>query len=509
MRKYPLLQHTILILPILLLSACMPSMPAPVSPTHDPTGIAIAAEATVTAMAISSVPAVTLTSVQLPTATSPAPAVTTPTAAPQTDDFWVVYLAKHKLNTINKDGTKKAQLTNTPSVDYLPTWSPDGKVLAFIRFEGSNHQDGTLHLLTAGSNTPRILGKDITYNHFIWTADSQQILATSGWSGAFDVHLIDVSGKPAVQVAKSVSEYPRLSPDGKKIALLINTGALCDGKGCILPNDLFLYDIATGQTTRLTGDALPKVNINWAPDGSQIAYHLAYENNNLVEILQPDGKLVASKADPPWWRDFWLRSPDGSQIAFYVNDTSNNAVDIYTVPGSGSGEKHRVTRLEKSGEMTPFIDTLRWRPDGSGVIFNMWTGLYTVNLDGSGLRAMPVTLENIFFDVRPTTDSYTPAPDPTPPATWKLCPGGLESRLDIGRKAQVTVDPPTPNNVRQFASKAAKLIGQIQPGEEIEITGGPICDKGLTWWEIRSLKSGLKGYTLEGDLKSYWLVPLP
>ncbi len=509
MKKFTLLQRTILILPILLISACMPALPAPVSPTRDPTEIAIAAEATVTAMAISSAPAVTLTSVQLPTATSPAATTTTPTTAPQSDEFWVVYLAKHKLSTINKDGTKRAQLTNTPGIDYLPAWSPDGKVLAFIRFEGSNHQDGTLHILPTGSNTPRILDIDHTYNHFIWTADSQQILATSGWSGAFDVHLIDISGKPPKQVAKSVSEYPRLSPDGKKIALLINTGALCDGKGCTMPNDLFLYEIATGQTNRLTGDSQPKENINWSPDGSQIAFHMAYENNDLVEIIQPDGKLVASKSEPPWWRDFWLRSPDGSQVAFYINDTHNNAVEIYTVPGSGGDDKRKVTRLEKSGEMTPFIDTLRWRPDGSGVVFNMWTGLYTVNLDGSGLRAIPVTLENVFFDVRPTNDSYLPAPDPTPPVSWRLCPGGLESRLDVGRKAQVTIDPPTPNNVRQYASKAAKLLGQIQPGEEIEIIGGPICDKGLTWWEIRSLKSGLQGYTLEGDLKAYWLVPVP
>lgn len=509
MKKYTRFQRMILILPTLLISACMPALPAPAAPTQDPTEIAIAAEATVTAMALSNAPIVTLTSVQLPTATSPAASTTVPTTAPQTDDFWVVYLAKHKLNTINKDGTKKAQLTNTPGVDYLPTWSPDGKALAFIRFEGSNHQDGTLHILPAGSNTPYILDKDHLYNHFIWMADSQQILATSGWSGAFDVYLMDISGKPPIQVEKGVSEYPRLSPDGKKFALLKNTGALCDGKGCTMPNDLFLYEIATGRTTRLTGDALPKVNINWAPDGSQIVFHLAYETDNLVEIIQPDGKLVASKAAPPWWRDFWLRSPDGSQIAFFNNDTGNNAVDIYTVPVGGSDEKRKVTRLEKSGDMPPYIDTFRWRPDGSGVVFNMWTGLYTVNLDGSGLRAMPVTLENIFFDVRPTTDSYTPAPDPTPPASWKLCPGGLESRLDVGRKAQVTIDPPTPNNVRQYASKAAKLVGQIKPGEEIEIIGGPVCDRGLTWWEIRSLKSGLKGYTLEGDLKTYWLVPVP
>jgi hypothetical protein len=363
-------------------------------------------------------------------------------------------------------------------------------------------------VLTPSSDTPRVMDGGKLFNHFIWTPDSQQILATSGFMGALDVSLVDYYSGMSSQVAKNVAEYPRLSPDGKMVAFLVNTGDACGGKGCTPPSDLFVYDIASKQTNRLTNDATPKMQITWSPDGQQIAYHLGNDPSNLVEIIQPDGKQVAPSQEPPWWTADYIRSPDGSQYAYYNNQAGDGATEIFVRPASG-GDARRVIRLEQTADTVANIDTLRWRPDGSGFVFNMWNKLYTVNSDGSGLRVFPFELENVLFDVRPTADAYTPPPQPTAPATWKLCPGALDSRLDIGRNARVTSDPPQPNNVREGPGRGLRLVGQIQPGEEIEVTDGPVCDNGLVWWRIRSLVNGLQGYTLEGDQKTYWLVPVP
>jgi hypothetical protein len=332
-------------------------------------------------------------------------------------------------------------------------------------------------------------------------------VVTSGFTDAFQVSLVDAASGQPLQIAKDAAEFPRLTPDGKKIAMLLSSGTPCNSKGCLSPNDVYLYDIAQRQTARLTSSATPKIGLVLSPDGQQLAFHQWDDPTTLVDIYQIDGKLVAEKQTPPWWTNEWQRSPDGSLYAYFINDPDNAAVDIFVRPLDGDPRK--VVRVERTADTAAYSNTLRWRPDGSGLVFDIWTKIYTVNLDGSGLRALPLTTENIYFDVRPSADEYAPPPVPTAPASWKLCPGGLDSRLDVGRKAQVTIDPPTPNNVREAPGKSAKLLGQIQPGEKVEITNGPVCDRGLIWWEVKSLTSGLKGYTLEGDLKSYWLVPLP
>jgi hypothetical protein len=98
---------------------------------------------------------------------------------------------------------------------------------------------------------------------------------------------------------------------------------------------------------------------------------------------------------------------------------------------------------------------------------------------------------------------------PTPKPTWLPCPGSYFSRLYVGAIAYVSFDPPLPNRVRSQPNTASTVLGMLQPGERMEIIGGPVCSNEWIWWQIRSQATGLTGWTTEGDAKSYWLVPAP
>ncbi|MBN1146991.1 MAG: protein kinase [Anaerolineales bacterium] len=106
----------------------------------------------------------------------------------------------------------------------------------------------------------------------------------------------------------------------------------------------------------------------------------------------------------------------------------------------------------------------------------------------------------------PTTTPTTPS---APQSTWQPCPGIYFSRLHVGDKAMVSEDPPLPNRVRTQPNTDGAILGFIQPGERVEIIEGPICSNQWVWWRVRSLKTGLTGWTAEGDANGYWLVPLP
>jgi hypothetical protein len=105
------------------------------------------------------------------------------------------------------------------------------------------------------------------------------------------------------------------------------------------------------------------------------------------------------------------------------------------------------------------------------------------------------------------TTNLTATPSARP--TWMPCPGIYYSRLYVGDKASVSFDPPLANRVRSEPSTAGTYLGMLQPGEKAEIIGGPVCSNQWIWWQVRSLASGLTGWTAEGDNKAYWLVPAP
>ncbi len=96
------------------------------------------------------------------------------------------------------------------------------------------------------------------------------------------------------------------------------------------------------------------------------------------------------------------------------------------------------------------------------------------------------------------------------PSTWDACPGyDYLSQLQVGMQAQIALDPPLPNRVREKPSTTANIAGFIDPGGKVEILEGPACDEGWIWWKVRDLDTNLEGWTAEGDVNGYWVIPIP
>jgi hypothetical protein len=100
-----------------------------------------------------------------------------------------------------------------------------------------------------------------------------------------------------------------------------------------------------------------------------------------------------------------------------------------------------------------------------------------------------------------------PISTPTPIIPWKACQDSYPSNIRPFDHATVSLKPPLPNNVRVEPDAASKFLFAIQPGDEVDVIGGPGCSGGWVWWQIKTA-SGKTGWTAEGDGKDYWLVPV-
>ncbi len=135
------------------------------------------------------------------------------------------------------------------------------------------------------------------------------------------------------------------------------------------------------------------------------------------------------------------------------------------------------------------------------------------------------TGESALFQIDPKSNEIIhryitgniPPPSPTPTITetpnpdliWMLCNEAFVTKLRVGINAVVNQSPPIPNRIRIEPNNESVILGYIQPGEIVEILAGPVCNNGWVWWNVISLKSGLTGWTSEGDGVDYWLIPAP
>ena len=89
---------------------------------------------------------------------------------------------------------------------------------------------------------------------------------------------------------------------------------------------------------------------------------------------------------------------------------------------------------------------------------------------------------------------------------YSACPNAYPSVLHNGDVAMVSFDPPVENNLRDKPSTESPITGTLEPGERVNIVGGPACMSDYVWWHVVSRSSGREGWTAEGDWNDYWLV---
>lgn len=190
------------------------------------------------------------------------------------------------------------------------------------------------------------------------------------------------------------------------------------------------------------------------------------------------------------------------------------------------------TALNQGGEVVFFSQPVGWLANGSTLTFEVSTGeggyipfqasFYTADCsmavqstgvppgDGSDLApAQAATIRVITLQVITTSEASTSIPRNASGATqpWEACKNTYLSRLQVGDWAYVSHTPPKYNRVRKMPYIDSPILGRIGPGERMRIIKGPSCSNGYVWWKVRAEKDNLTGWTAEGDINNYWLIP--
>jgi TolB protein len=195
---------------------------------------------------------------------------------------------------------KRALIADFPGSNSAPAWSPDGKQIAMVLT-----RDGESQIYLANSNGTQL--HRITYSDAIdtepsFSPDGKSLLFTSDRGGSPQVYRVSVDGGAVERLTfESGNAFsPRFHPDGNSFVFAhFNDGIF----------HIAVHDLDSRQTQILTAGGWEK-KPSFAPNGKMILFATEVQGRGILATVSSDGrvkqKMVAQRGDirEPMWGPF-------------------------------------------------------------------------------------------------------------------------------------------------------------------------------------------------------------
>lgn len=195
----------------------------------------------------------------------------------------------------------RQKVSSRAGVNGAPAWSPDGRQLALTLSRG----EGNLDLFTldlASQVLTRLTDQRSIETEAAWAPDGASIYFTSDRAGGPQVYRVGARGGVAQRVSfeGSYNARPRVSPDGKRIAVVTNDRG---------NYRIAVVDLQRGFTQVLT-EGRQDESPSFAPNGETLIYATREGGRGVLATVSVDGKvrqrIPAAEGDvrEPAWSPF-------------------------------------------------------------------------------------------------------------------------------------------------------------------------------------------------------------
>ncbi|HEV7692637.1 MAG TPA: hypothetical protein VGO52_17500 [Hyphomonadaceae bacterium] len=278
-------------------------------------------------------------------------------------------------------------------------------------------------------------------------------------AGASVIHQITADGSTPLVVEPGRYLFPRVSPDGRKLAYASGDGG---------DMDLWIYDMAARSKVRVQGAARTQSFPLWTPDGRfLLSMDDAWPG---ILAINGDGTGKAQRLLPGVNIPF-STTPDGSRVAYYKMGV-DTVFDLWTAPLSRDAKGGLAAGEPELFRQTPFVETYpAFSPNGKWIAYasneSGWFEVYVrafpdtgsgVKVSSNGGRVAAWTPTHIYYS---TSDQRIMS------AAWRVEGGRFQ--VDPPKQwTQVRLADTGVLSNYSMSPDGKVAVGLVWPGPQIE-----------------------------------------
>ncbi len=232
--------------------------------------------------------------------------------------------ARYSLEVADVDGYNPQSLLVSTEPIMSPTWSPDGRQIAYVSFEKKRAQIFTVAVETGKR---RLLTDFQGINGApSWSPDGRELAVVLSKGGSPKIYSVDLSSGAMKQLTfgDAIDTEPRYSPDGRSILFTSGRGGT---------PQIYRLSIADGKVTRMTFDGTYNARASYTPNQRQIVMlHRGEDRQFNIGVQNSDGGQISALTFAPMDESPTV-APNGRLVLYATHKQDKGVLAIVSVDG--------------------------------------------------------------------------------------------------------------------------------------------------------------------------------
>jgi TolB protein len=231
---------------------------------------------------------------------------------------------RYRLNMADSDGFGTEVLLTTDEPVMSPSWSPDGRSIAYVSLEGKQAQ---IYVQDVYSKKRRRVSRFPGINGApAFSPDGRRLAMTLSKDGNPEIYVLDLASKrlDRLTVSGAIDTEPSWSPDGREIVFTSDRGG---------SPQIYRMPASGGDARRVTFESTYAARAHFSPDGRMLAFVHGVDGIFRIAVMDLETGGLTTLTDT-YLDESPSFAPNGSMILYSTSTGQGTALAAVSTDGA-------------------------------------------------------------------------------------------------------------------------------------------------------------------------------